>query len=48
MAPKLNGFLKYIEFVPISKDKALVVLITDDGIIENRIIELPKAYQARC
>ena len=42
MAPKLNGFLKHIEFVPISKDKALVVLITDDGIIENRIIELPK------
>ena len=36
------GFLKHIEFVPISKDKALVVLITDDGIIENRIIELPK------
>jgi heat-inducible transcriptional repressor len=25
-----------------SKDKALVILITDDGIIENRIISLPK------
>ena len=42
LAPKLNGFLKHIEFVPMSKDKALVILITDDGIIENRIISLPK------
>ena len=42
IAPKLNGSLKHIEFVPVSKDKALVILITDDGIIENRIISLPK------
>ena len=42
MAPKLNGLLKHIEFVPMSSDKALVILITDDGIIENRIIYLPK------
>ena len=42
IAPKLDGSLKHIEFVPVSKDKALVILITDDGIIENRIISLPK------
>ena len=41
LAPKLNGQLKHIEFVPVSRDKALVILITDDGIIENRIISLP-------
>ena len=42
IAPKLDGSLKHIEFVPVSKDNALVILITDDGIIENRIISLPK------
>ena len=42
IAPQLDGSLKHIEFVPVSKDKALVILITDDGIIENRIISLPK------
>ena len=42
IAPKLDGSLKHIEFVPVSRDKALVILITDDGIIENRIISLPK------
>ena len=42
LAPKLDGFLKHIEFVPMSKDRALVILITEDGIIENRIIKIPK------
>ena len=36
LAPKLDGFLKHIEFVPLSEDRALVILITGDGIIENR------------
>ena len=42
LAPKLDGFLKHIEYVPISEDRALVILITEDGIIENRIIKIPK------
>ena len=42
LAPKLDGFLKHIEFVPMSEDRALVILITEDGIIENRIIKIPK------
>ncbi len=42
LAPKLEGFIKHIEFVPVSNDKALVILVTETGIIENRIIEVPK------
>ena len=42
LAPKLDGYLKHIEFVPMSKEKALVILVTEDGIIENRIIKTPK------
>lgn len=42
LAPKLDGVLKHIEFVPVSKEKALVILITESGIIENRIIRVPK------
>ena len=43
LAPKLDLlFLKHIEYVPMSEDRALVILITEDGIIENRIIKIPK------
>ena len=42
LAPKLEGYIKHIEFVPVSNEKALVILVTDSGIIENRIIEVPK------
>ena len=40
LAPKLDGFLKHIEFVPMSEDRALISVITEDGIIENRIIKI--------
>ena len=39
---KAEWILKHIEFVPLSEDRALVILITGDGIIENRIIKIPK------
>tara|TARA_B100001027_G_scaffold41207_1_gene26326 strand:- start:1148 stop:2254 length:1107 start_codon:yes stop_codon:yes gene_type:complete len=42
LAPKLDGSLKHIEFVPVDTEKALVILITEDGIVENRIIKIPK------
>ena len=42
LAPKLDGVLKHIEFVPVDSEKALVILITESGIIENRIIKIPK------
>ncbi len=40
LAPKIESPLKQIDFVPLGGQKVLVVLITEDGLVENRIIEL--------
>jgi len=39
MAPKVEAPLKHIEIVSLSPGRALVVLVTESGIVENRIIE---------
>ena len=41
IAPKSETILKHIEFVSLSSERVLVVLITEDGLVENRIIETP-------
>lgn len=41
MAPKTDSPLRHIEFVSLNPGRALVVLVTDSGIVENRIIEVP-------
>lgn len=41
MAPKTDYPLKHIEFVSLSPGRALVVMVTENGIVENRIIETP-------
>ena len=41
LAPKSDGPVKHIEFVPLSPGRALVVLVSADGQVENRIIEVP-------
>jgi heat-inducible transcriptional repressor len=42
VAPKTERRpLKHIEFVPLSPGRALVVLVTEDGLVENRLIEVP-------
>jgi len=41
MAPKTDSFLKHIEFVHLAPGRALVVLISQDGLVENRIIDIP-------
>ncbi len=41
MAPKTDVPLKHIEIVSLSPGRALVVLVTENGIVENRIIETP-------
>ena len=43
LAPKTQVALKHIEFVPLAPGRALVVLVTDDGLVENRVLELPGA-----
>lgn len=41
LAPKTESPLKHIEFVALSPGRALVVLVTENGIVENRIIQTP-------
>lgn len=41
VAPKTERALKHIEFVQVGPRRALVVIVTEDEIVENRIIELP-------
>jgi heat-inducible transcriptional repressor len=40
-APKTDTALRHIEFVPLSPGRALVVMVTETGLIENRVIEVP-------
>ena len=42
MAPTVERAIKHIEFVPIDNDKALVVIVDIFGLVENRIIDIPK------
>lgn len=41
LAPKHDAVLKHIEFVPVDGTRALVVMVTEDGSVENRVIEVP-------
>jgi len=41
VAPKIERPLKHIEFVPFSPTRALVVMVTEDGLVENRLIDVP-------
>ena len=42
LAEQQVACLKHIEFVPLEPGKALVVLVGDDQVVENRIIALPQ------
>jgi heat-inducible transcriptional repressor len=41
VAPKLDEALKHIEFVALGPGRALVVLVSASGRVENRIIDVP-------
>lgn len=41
MAPKANAPLKQVEFVGLAPGRALVVLVFENGAVENRVLELP-------
>src|SRR5438105_4728364 len=41
VVPKQERPLKHIEFVNLGPGRALVVLVTEDGLVENRVIEVP-------
>jgi heat-inducible transcriptional repressor len=46
LTPKLNARLKHIEFVNLSPGRALVILVTEDGNVENRVIDVPQGLSA--
>lgn len=41
IVPKTDASLKHIEFVHLGDRRALVVMVTADGAVENRLIDLP-------
>ncbi len=41
LAPKSEGALRHIEFVPLGSGRALVILVNADGQVENRVLEIP-------
>lgn len=41
LVPKTDAALKHIEFVHLGPGRALVVAVTEDGAVENRIMEVP-------
>ena len=41
IAPKTERPLKHIEFVHLGPGRALVVMVTEDGLVENRVIDVP-------
>jgi heat-inducible transcriptional repressor len=46
VAPKQDSALKHVEFVAVGVSKALVVIVTEDGQVENRFIETPPGLPA--
>jgi heat-inducible transcriptional repressor len=46
MAAKSNVRLKHIEFVRLEPERALVVLVAEDGQVENRVVSLPAGLPA--
>jgi heat-inducible transcriptional repressor len=46
VAAKQDSILKHIEFVGVSPGKALVIMVTADGQVENRLIEIPLGLPA--
>src|SRR6201999_792910 len=41
LTAKSNARLKHIEFVRLEPERALVVLVSEDGQVENRVLTLP-------
>jgi heat-inducible transcriptional repressor len=41
LAPKIEAPLKHIEFVNLKPGRALVVMVNENGVVENRLIEVP-------
>ena len=42
LAPKTESPLRHMEFVNLGPGRAMVVMVTEGGVVENRLIDLPK------
>jgi heat-inducible transcriptional repressor len=40
-SPKIEKALKHVEFVSLGPGRALVVMVSESGLVENRVLELP-------
>jgi heat-inducible transcriptional repressor len=45
-APTAESAFRHIEFVPLSPGRALVVVVTESSMVENRVIEVPLGMSA--
>jgi len=46
LAPKTDQALRHIEFVNLGPGRALVVMVTENGVVENRVIDVPMGLPA--
>ena len=46
VAPKTDEPLKHLEFVALGPGRTLIVMVTEDGAVENRVIETPLGVPA--
>jgi heat-inducible transcriptional repressor len=46
VAPKTSSGFKHLEFVPLGGTRALVVMVSEQGLVENRVIEVPLGLPA--
>jgi len=46
VAPKTDKPLKHLEFVALGPGRTLIVMVTEDGVVENRVIETPLGIPA--
>jgi heat-inducible transcriptional repressor len=46
LAPKTDHALRHIEFVNLGPGRALVVMVTAEGLVENRVVEVPMGIPA--
>lgn len=46
VAPKTEAPLRHIEFIFLGPGRGLVVMVTEDGIVENRVVDLPPEVTA--
>ena len=46
IAPKLDESVKQMQFVKLAPDKILIVLVMQNGLVENRVMDIPKNIQS--